>query len=130
MGFKIAVAGATGNVGREMLNILSERGFPADEVVTQGAYSLAFAGVGTLSLKEALDAAHGHEHAADGSELTAEQKVGKQTTGAAGAHEHAPGHGHEHQSPFWMIVSGVLLVLLVVVGLMKRPRELSAKPRE
>jgi len=33
MGFKIAVAGATGNVGREMLSILSERGFPADEVV-------------------------------------------------------------------------------------------------
>ena len=33
MGFKIAVAGATGNVGREMLTILAERGFPADEVV-------------------------------------------------------------------------------------------------
>jgi len=33
MGFKIAVAGATGNVGREMLTILEERGFPADEVV-------------------------------------------------------------------------------------------------
>ncbi len=33
MGFKIAIAGATGNVGREMLNILSERGFPADVVV-------------------------------------------------------------------------------------------------
>ena len=33
MGYKIAVVGATGNVGREMLNILSERGFPADEVV-------------------------------------------------------------------------------------------------
>ena len=33
MGFKIAVAGATGNVGREILNILEERGFPADEVV-------------------------------------------------------------------------------------------------
>ena len=33
MGFKVAIAGATGNVGREMLNILSERGFPADEVV-------------------------------------------------------------------------------------------------
>ena len=32
-GFKIAVAGATGNVGREMLNILEERGFPASEVV-------------------------------------------------------------------------------------------------
>ncbi|MGX9356281.1 aspartate-semialdehyde dehydrogenase [Roseobacteraceae bacterium S113] len=32
MGYRIVVAGATGNVGREMLNILSERGFPADEV--------------------------------------------------------------------------------------------------
>lgn len=33
MGFKVAVVGATGNVGREMLNILEERGFPADEIV-------------------------------------------------------------------------------------------------
>ena len=33
MGLKIAVVGATGNVGREMLTILDERGFPADEVV-------------------------------------------------------------------------------------------------
>jgi aspartate-semialdehyde dehydrogenase len=33
MGFKVAVAGATGNVGREMLEILVERRFPADEVV-------------------------------------------------------------------------------------------------
>ncbi len=32
MGFKVAVVGATGNVGREMLNILAERVFPADEV--------------------------------------------------------------------------------------------------
>jgi aspartate-semialdehyde dehydrogenase len=33
MGYRVAVAGATGNVGREMLNILSEREFPADEVI-------------------------------------------------------------------------------------------------
>ena len=33
MGFKVAVVGATGNVGREMLDILAERAFPADEVV-------------------------------------------------------------------------------------------------
>jgi aspartate-semialdehyde dehydrogenase len=33
MGFKVAVVGATGNVGREMLGILAEREFPADEVV-------------------------------------------------------------------------------------------------
>ena len=33
MGYRIAVAGATGSVGREMINILAEREFPADEVV-------------------------------------------------------------------------------------------------
>jgi len=33
MGFKVAVVGATGNVGRVMLEILAERKFPADEVV-------------------------------------------------------------------------------------------------
>ncbi|WP_457650696.1 aspartate-semialdehyde dehydrogenase [Profundibacter sp.] len=32
MGYKIAVVGATGNVGREMLNILDERQFPVDEL--------------------------------------------------------------------------------------------------
>jgi aspartate-semialdehyde dehydrogenase len=33
MGYKVAIVGATGNVGREMLNILEERGFPADEII-------------------------------------------------------------------------------------------------
>jgi len=33
MGYKVAVVGATGNVGREILAILAERAFPADEVV-------------------------------------------------------------------------------------------------
>src|SRR5215467_1369408 len=33
MGYKVAVVGATGNVGREMLDILAERAFPADEVI-------------------------------------------------------------------------------------------------
>ncbi|MER2508547.1 aspartate-semialdehyde dehydrogenase [Amaricoccus sp.] len=33
MGYRIAVVGATGNVGREMLNILAEREFPVDEIV-------------------------------------------------------------------------------------------------
>ncbi len=95
---------------------------PADEVVTQGAYSLAFAGAGTLSLKEALDAAHGHEHAADGSEL----KPGQGTNPTAATshpvnphgHEH---HGHAHESPFWKIVSGVLFVALLIVGF-RKPR--------
>lgn len=33
MGYKVAVVGATGNVGREMLTVLAERAFPADEVI-------------------------------------------------------------------------------------------------
>ncbi|HEY2885966.1 MAG TPA: aspartate-semialdehyde dehydrogenase [Rhizomicrobium sp.] len=33
MQYKVAVAGATGNVGREMLSVLSERAFPFSEVV-------------------------------------------------------------------------------------------------
>ena len=32
MGYRVVVVGATGNVGREMLNILSEREFPIDEI--------------------------------------------------------------------------------------------------
>src|ERR1700692_3386808 len=37
MGFKVAVVGATGNVGREMLDILAERQFPVGEVVALAA---------------------------------------------------------------------------------------------
>ncbi|MEO1459413.1 MAG: aspartate-semialdehyde dehydrogenase, partial [Pseudomonadota bacterium] len=33
MGYRVAVVGATGTVGQEMLNILEERAFPADEVI-------------------------------------------------------------------------------------------------
>ncbi|MGE9295614.1 MAG: efflux RND transporter periplasmic adaptor subunit, partial [Puniceicoccales bacterium] len=52
--------------------------FPGDEVVTRGSYGLSFAGGGGgISLKEALDAAHGHEHNEDGSEMTPEQRAAK-----------------------------------------------------
>ncbi|RBP38596.1 RND family efflux transporter MFP subunit [Roseimicrobium gellanilyticum] len=84
---------------------------PADEVVTRGAYSLSFAGASSVSLKEALDAAHGHEHAADGSELTPEKlaEAEAKKKGTAG------GHGHEEgASPMWKYASGVLLVLLLI----------------
>ena len=50
--------------------------FPGDLVVTRGSYSLGFVIEGSgISLKEALDAAHGHEHNEDGSEITPEQKA-------------------------------------------------------
>ncbi len=83
--------------------------FPADEVVTRGAYSLSFAGGGSVSLKEALDAAHGHEHAADGGELTPEKRA--EMAKAKGGGEP---HDHEESSPLWKYISGVLFILLLI----------------
>jgi len=39
MGYRVAVVGATGNVGREILNVLAERQFPADEVAAVASAS-------------------------------------------------------------------------------------------
>lgn len=41
MGYKVAVVGATGNVGREMLQTMVERNFPADEVVALASHRSA-----------------------------------------------------------------------------------------
>jgi multidrug efflux pump subunit AcrA (membrane-fusion protein) len=76
--------------------------FPGDEVVTRGSYSLGFAGGATaVSLKEALDAAHGHEHNEDGSEMTPEEQAARdRETGGAEAEE---GHGHGDGAPRWLV---------------------------
>ncbi len=93
---------------------------PADEVVTEGAYSLAFAGAGSVSLKAALDAAHGHAHAEDGSELKPGEA--KPAVAAAGHdHGHAHDHGDEHPERPWQILSAVLFLALLAVGF-RRPR--------
>src|SRR5881398_1295332 len=39
MGYRVAVVGATGNVGREILNVLAERQFPLDELATLASAS-------------------------------------------------------------------------------------------
>ena len=89
---------------------------PGDEVVTRGAYALAFAGKGSVSLKEALDAAHGHAHNEDGTEMTKEQAA------------HAD-HDHDHEAAhtewntltiFFASTSGLLLVLLMLTGFKRR----------
>ncbi len=96
--------------------------FPGDEVVTRGSYELAFAGRGTASLKEALDAAHGHPHNEDGSEMTAEQLA---------AAEGGGDHHHDHESPgsltvFLAIACGVLLLLLIASPFVLRRRSAQA----
>ncbi len=87
---------------------------PGDEVVVRGAYALSFAGKGSVSLKEAMDAAHGHAHAEDGSELSHEDEKGED-------------HNHEHAMTYWnpltsffAATTGLLLVLLVLASIKRK----------
>lgn len=86
--------------------------FEGDMVVTRGSYSLSFAGKGSVSLKEALDAAHGHEHNEDGSEVTAEQKAAGHAKGDG--HDHGPtaGNGISALTIFSLAGNAILLILL------------------
>lgn len=86
--------------------------FPGDEVVTKGAYPLAFAGKGSVSLKEALDAAHGHAHNEDGSEMTSEQRAA-----AEGGHGHDHGEAGAGLGRHGMFFAGTSLLLLVLLVL-------------
>lgn len=97
--------------------------FPGDQVVTEGSYSLAFAGKGTVSLKEALDAAHGHEHNPDGSEMTPEQKANSQSAPVASKHFSA-------LTMFSLAANAILLVLLLASGIAARRRTTSSANTE
>ncbi|OHC80536.1 MAG: aspartate-semialdehyde dehydrogenase [Rhodospirillales bacterium RIFCSPLOWO2_01_FULL_65_14] len=60
MGYKVAVVGATGNVGRELLSILAERKFPVDEVIALASSrsigaEVSFGEDATLKVKNLAD---------------------------------------------------------------------------
>lgn len=91
--------------------------FPGEEVVTQGSYALSFVGSGSgMSLKEALNAAHGHEHNEDGSEITDRKK-------ARDDHDHEAEHSGS-ASPNWplMIYAGIVTLLLIISAQLLRKR--------
>jgi len=91
---------------------------PGDEVVTRGAYSLSFAGKGSVSLKEAMDAAHGHPHNEDGTEMTKEQIA---AAGGHADHGHAAEHGVWNAlTLFFAASTGLLLLLLLVTAFRKK----------
>jgi multidrug efflux pump subunit AcrA (membrane-fusion protein) len=94
----------TGDQNHERVEITSGL-YPGDEVVTQGAYPLSFAGKGSVSLKEALDAAHGHPHNEDGTEMTKEQIASAKGTDT---------HSHS-SSPLVTILSITCALLFVAV---------------
>lgn len=109
----------TGSTSTERVEIVDGL-YPGDLVVTRGSYTLGFAGGGGgVSLKEAMDAAHGHEHNEDGSEKTPEQVAAAK---AAGGGE---GHGHEHggtslREKFFMASTALLFVLLILTSVIRR----------
>ena len=91
--------------------------FEGDEVVTTGSYALSFSNGTGQSLKEALDAAHGHEHNEDGSKMSdAELK----------AKEEAESGGQKKKiSPvtlFFAATTLVLLLLLIVSSIRNRQK--------
>lgn len=108
--------GALNDLSAEVLSGL----LPGDEVVTTGAYALSFAGKGSVSLKEALDAAHGHPHNEDGTEMTAEQLKARNAS-AGGGGDHAHGAFDSPWTLFFAATSAVLLVLVVVLSLRRPP---------
>jgi multidrug efflux pump subunit AcrA (membrane-fusion protein) len=111
--------------------------FPGDEVVIQGSYVLSFVGGGSgMSLKEALDAAHGHAHAEDGSELGEGENPSSSEEDHTG-HDHGGEDAHadhgSHLSLPLMIYAGVmtLISLITLQMLMKRSQaESEAKDAE
>lgn len=109
---------ATGAENDQSVEVFSGL-LPGDEVVSKGGYSLAFAGKGSVSLKEALDAAHGHPHNEDGTEMTQEQ-LAEKTGGApdGGAHHH--GAFDAPLTKFFAFSSAALLLLLIVGQLARR----------
>lgn len=102
------VVGARNNDRIEIIQGL----FPGDEVVTRGAYALAFAGSGSVSLKEALDAAHGHPHNEDGTEVTEEQRAAE--VAHSDPHHHGEASLWNQLSIFLAVTCGVLLTLLIL----------------
>lgn len=90
---------------------------PGDEVITRGAYALGFAGKGSVSLKEAMDAAHGHPHNEDGTEMTKEQ-----IAAAGSGHNHHDEHaaGWSTLTTFFAGTSALLLALLLLTGFKRR----------
>ncbi|MEM9157624.1 MAG: efflux RND transporter periplasmic adaptor subunit [Verrucomicrobiota bacterium] len=103
--------------------------FPGDEVVTQGSYALISAGGSSgISLKEALDAAHGHEHNEDGSEMTPAQRAARLKE------KQAAGGGGTDSGPltlFFSILSGALFILLILSLMIRgRKSELRTQQKE
>lgn len=106
------VAGTQNDQSAEIISGL----LPGDEVVTRGAWNLASA-TSSVSLREATDAAHGHPHNEDGSEMTKEQIAAAKASAAATTAAPSPWNSH---AVFFAATSAFLLVLLASLSLRRK----------
>jgi len=89
---------------------------PTDEVVTEGGYFLVHSKADKTSLKEALDAAHGHEHNEDGSEMTAAQRAAKEAEKAG-----KTGGGDQNGKYFYpLIISNAIFIFILAFTIFKK----------
>lgn len=105
-----------GEISEERVEITAGL-LPGDEVVLKGSYALSFAGKGSASLKEALDAAHGHPHNEDGTEMTKEEIAAK---GASGGSDHNHAHGSSGKVVIFLAIACGVLLLLLVASMLTR----------
>jgi len=84
-----------------------------DDVVVTGGYFLTHSGSDKGSIKEALDAAHGHEHNADGSEMTPEQRKAKEAEKRAAAGG-SGGEGEYSSSLVTALIATNVITLLIL----------------
>ena len=100
----------TGEKNNRYVEIISGL-FPGDEVVTSGSYALSFADGSGISLKDKLDADHGHKHNDDGSEMSPTQAKAEKEAARAGE-----GKNFNPFTLFFAISTGILVLLLILSG--------------
>lgn len=105
--------------------------FPGDQVVTKGAYFLSTSSGGSMSLKEALDTAHGHEHNEDGTPVTDEQRAERVAAKGGGHDDQNEGGGN----PLWKYLTfglGALsfALLLQIISTAQKTRKKSLTEEE
>jgi cobalt-zinc-cadmium efflux system membrane fusion protein len=124
----------TGEQNEQSIEVL-EGLLPGDRVVTHGSYALSFASPDAgISLREALDAAHGHAHNEDGSEITHGQKTDHDHED----HSHEADESHSHLfgedplSGFLIAYASTvtLALLLLVQHLWNRKRKAGTDAQE
>ncbi len=92
-----------------------------DEVVISGGYFLSHTSSADKgSLKEALDAAHGHEHNEDGSEMDAAQKAAAKNKKSGGADGGTGGSGISPTYITLLIAGNIILALLLLFTIFKK----------